>query len=146
MSKITTPQLCELAAVPEKDLHNWLQRLDLCTKYEKPKAGPSRYSNGRFTRDNALEITLIARLVRAGFAPSIAAARIAGLFDLSVTEWAIIFSGETALEVLPLDEAPTAEVMSALSEGEYVYVIIHTAAVAALVDKYFAEVLQQAEV
>src|SRR5262245_49015860 len=128
MSKITTPQLCELAAVPEKDLHNWLQRLDLYTKYEKPKAGPSRYTNGRFTRDNALEITLIARLVRAGFAPSIAAARIAGLFDcwrVAVREWAIIFSGETALEVVPLDEAPTAEVMSALSEGEYVYVIIH---------------------
>ena len=78
MNKITMAELSGLAGTPEQDIHNWLKRLDLATDYGKTKTGPARV--GRFTRQNALEISLIARLVETGMTPSAAAARVHRLF------------------------------------------------------------------
>ena len=80
MTKITMAQLSELSGAPEVDLHNWIARLPLATKYERAKTGPARA--GRFSRENALELTMISRLIKdTDMPPSAAAARVRGLLN-----------------------------------------------------------------
>jgi hypothetical protein len=142
MSKITLAQLSSLAKVPEKDLTNWMQRLDLTTKYQKAKTGPA--TSGRFTRENAIELYLIAKLVRIGMSPAEAADAVAGLF----AHWAYgAKPGLTAFigDNIVLDDWLTADQLADLQreEGEEVaYIALDAAAAIVQVDKFFATVLE----
>jgi hypothetical protein len=148
MGKITMAQLCAVCGTTEKVLHHWLERLKLSTRYAKAKTGPAR--NGRFTRENVVELALIARLVRVGLGPSIAAARVAELLDQWRSSlpkaWAIFFNEkDMRLEVLCLDEPPERETLAELAEEDFAFVMVNTAAVVAKVDAAFAEAEAEAE-
>jgi hypothetical protein len=135
-------QLCAVCGTPEKVLHHWLERLKFSTRYAKAKTGPAR--NGRFTRENAIELALIARLVRAGLGPSVATAHVAELLAQWRSglprAWAILFTEkDMRLEVLCFDEPPERKTLAGLVEEDFAFVMVNTAAVVAKVDAAFAE-------
>jgi hypothetical protein len=104
MKEITQGKLLSISGTSQRDVENWLVRLPLTTKYKPTVRGRPRLYN----RDNVIEITMIARLVRSGFSPRVAVEMVADLFKKwkrgEGKEWVIFLRGETALEpVLTLD-------------------------------------------
>jgi hypothetical protein len=137
MRKITMAQLSGLARTSEKVLATWIERLDLATKYQRAKTGPA--TGGRFTRENAIELFLIAKLVRLGLLPSMAAAHISSLLK----QWArgdklglTFVSGPDI--AITLDEPLSVEQITGLQREEIAFVLIDAAAAVAQVDTYFA--------
>ena len=62
LDQLATMSLAELAALSGAstfDIQHWLNRLSLTTRYAKTTQGKAQ----KFNRDNAVEISLIARLV-----------------------------------------------------------------------------------
>jgi hypothetical protein len=90
---VTAQKLADATGVSVRDVENWLGRLTLVTAYHQPTLGQPRI----FSRENAVELAMIAALVASGMSPA-KAAPIAGLivrqtqnrFD-RVSDW-LIFS------------------------------------------------------
>ena len=79
LDQLATMDMAELASLSGAstlDIQNWLKRLSLTTRYAKTTQGKAQ----KFNRDNAVEISLIARLVRTGMAPAMAAEQVRLLF------------------------------------------------------------------
>jgi hypothetical protein len=151
MSKVTLAdlatmdmaQLADLSGTSTKDIQNWLDRLSLTTRYAKTTQGKPR----KFNRDNAVEICLIARLVRAGIELGAAAKRVRLLFDLwdggAVLGWVLfVHDDKSGIAIFPLDQPPNADALDALDEANFVYVLINAARLVDRVDKHFPEVLE----
>jgi hypothetical protein len=152
MSKVTLAdlaildmaQLADLSGASTKDIQNWLDRLSFTTRYAKTMQGKAR----KFNRDNAVEICLIARLVRNGIEPAAAAKRVRILFDQwehgTVLGWALfVYDEKSGIEALCLDEPPSANMLDGLDKAGFVYVLINTARLVDRVDKHFPEVLER---
>jgi hypothetical protein len=113
-----------------------LKRLELKTDYMEAGRGHTRF----FSRENVIELAIIARLVKARFTPLVAAERAGEIIELlreGVSEpLFIVFGGDedSALSVGPLDRKLTAEQIAELSESGTVYVIIDVAKIVKKVD------------
>ena len=79
-NKINMNELSEVTGATPRDIHNWMERLSLSTKYGPALMGRAAERTGRFTKENAMEILLIARLVANGMTPAAATERISRLF------------------------------------------------------------------
>ena len=66
---ITASRLLPEIQASVRDLDNWIGRLDLSTKFRAREPGKARL----FNRWNAIELGMIAALVRGGAAPGVAA-------------------------------------------------------------------------
>jgi hypothetical protein len=77
LATMSMAQLVTLSGASQFEIQNWMARLPLTTRYAKTTQGKAR----GFNRDNAVEICLLARLVRAGVSPAVAAERVRLLFD-----------------------------------------------------------------
>ncbi|MCP1762075.1 hypothetical protein [Bradyrhizobium japonicum] len=66
----TANDLISVIPATNRDLENWVSRLDLATRYHQPERGHPRM----FSRINAIELGMIAAFVRGGAAPSSALA------------------------------------------------------------------------
>lgn len=132
--------LANLSGASTLDIQNWLKRLSLTTRYAKTTQGKAQ----KFNRDNAVEISLIARLVRTGMAPAMAAERVRLLFKQwelnQPLGWVVFFCEEkdSALGVLCEDEPPTAKTLDLLDEHNSIYVLMNAARLVDRVDAYFA--------
>jgi hypothetical protein len=138
MTKITLAQLSSLSDRSEVVLQNWLARIPLATKFEKPKPGP--VTEGRFTKDNAVEIILLSRMVKNGIPPAAAAAFIADLFKEIKAKrphgWAVFFTkGNMPIDYMVTDKPPSAQFLSTIDGA----VVINVAKLETDVDEFFAE-------
>jgi hypothetical protein len=82
MPELTARDLQAITGASGDNIETWLARLSLHTQYEQTVPGKAR----KFSRDNALEIGLIASLVKAGMKPAEAAKVAAKLFKKMTTE------------------------------------------------------------
>jgi hypothetical protein len=136
---ITQAEVEQLSGAAPKDIVNWIERLKFATKLANTSQGIAR----QFSRDNTVEISLIARLVRAGIPPALASERVQLLFEQWEHElplrWVLFVCGDkpSAIDVVCLDEPPNAKALDALDEQESVYVLINTARLVDRVDAYF---------
>ena len=142
LDQLATMSLAELAALSGAstfDIQHWLNRLSLTTRYAKTTQGKAQ----KFNRDNAVEISLIARLVRAGMAPAMAAERVKLLFKQwehnQPLGWVVFFCEEkdSALGVLCDDEPPTAKTLDLLDEHNCIYVLMNAGRLADRVAAHF---------
>lgn len=62
----TATQLAPVINASNRDIENWVGRLDLSTPYEQPERGLPRM----YSKANAFELGMIAALVRGGALPS----------------------------------------------------------------------------
>jgi hypothetical protein len=75
--ELSLAQVAAVSGATEVQINNWLARGQLnATQYASSSMGKAR----RFSRDNVLEVCMMARLVQGGMTPAAAAARIAKLF------------------------------------------------------------------
>jgi hypothetical protein len=65
----TAAEILTVVRASQRDIENWIARLDLSTEFEETVRGRARL----FSRENALELAFIAALVRGGAIPSKAA-------------------------------------------------------------------------
>jgi len=136
---ITQAEVEQLSGAAWKDLRNWIDRLTFATKLAKTRQGVPR----EFSRDNTIEISLIARLVRSGISPTVASDRVRLLFDHWEHDqplgWVLFVCGDepTAIDVVCLDKPPNAKALALLAEQGRVFVIIHAADLVDRVDTYF---------
>jgi MerR HTH family regulatory protein len=82
MPDLKAADIQAITGVHEDKLESWIDRLSLSTQYETTVAGRAR----RFSRDNALELGVIATLVKQGSKPKHAAEVAAQLFEIMKTK------------------------------------------------------------
>ena len=135
MSKITIAKLSQVAGTTVVTLNGWLARLDLSTDFEQAKAGPAK--QGRFSRENALELALIGRLVReAGMSPSAAAANVKEMlakWGRAKPDGYVLIVGD---KVTMIDRPPSAGLLSTLGAAG---VIVSVRWLSEQIDKAFAD-------
>jgi hypothetical protein len=134
MKQVTRTQLAALSGVSTLDIQNWMMRLPLSTKYANTTSGVAR----QFSRDNALEILLMSRLIKNGMAPAAAAERLAKLFkELKQKKphgWALFINDERfPVDFMVSDEPPSAKLLAKLSGC----VVVNVAQLADHVDAFF---------
>ena len=137
LATMSMAQLVTLSGASQFEIQNWMARLPLTTRYTKTTQGKAR----GFNRDNAVEICLLARLVRAGVSPAVAAERVRLLFEQwergGVLGWVLFICDEkSALQVVCIDEPPNAKVIDALDEAACVYVLLNAARLVDRVDHF----------
>jgi hypothetical protein len=142
--RISTAELIGITGASARDIDNWLWRLPLATKYDQKGRGRAR----GFSRDNALEIALVAALVKLRIQASDAASQMEVLFSNwqdckpKELEWTIFFWGGSPLHSISDDKPPfkNKDLMVALSdlteEGE-TFTILHTGNIIRRVDNLF---------
>lgn len=135
MTTITLNQLAGLSGVSTLDIQNWMLRLPLNTKYTKTTPGVAR----PFSRDNALEILLMSRLIKNGMAPAAAAERVAKVFkELKRRKpfgWAIFINDERfPVDFMVSDKPPSQELLRSL-----VCTVVNVAELTDHVDAFFAK-------
>jgi hypothetical protein len=135
-TKVTLAQLATLSGTSILDIQNWLKRLPLTTRYVPTTQGKAQ----GFTRDNAMEILLLSRMVRNRMPPAAAVEYIAKLFkEIRARKphgWAIFFTGgNMPIDYMVTDKPPSAEFLSAI-DGAFV---INVAKLETDVDEFFAE-------
>lgn len=136
---ITQSEVEKISGASSTDVLNWIMRFKLATRLPKTTPGVAR----QFGRDNTVELTLIARLIRAGIKPTVAFERVRLLFEqwehgVSLS-WVLFICGEkpSSIDVVCLDKPPDEKALDALDEGGYVYVLINAARLVDKVDAYF---------
>lgn len=72
MSELTAADLQAITGASGDNIESWIARLSLTTQYEPTMQGKAR----KFSKDNALELGLIGKLVKQGMKP-VAAAEVA---------------------------------------------------------------------
>jgi hypothetical protein len=91
MSELTAADLQAITGASGDNLESWIARLSLSTAYEETVAGRAR----KFSRDNAVELGVIANLVKQGQKPAAAAEIAADLLKHLKTKkpkgWLTIF-------------------------------------------------------
>jgi hypothetical protein len=91
MSELTAADLQAITGASGDNIESWIARLSLSTEYEATVQGKAR----KFSRDNALELGVIASLVKQGQKPHYAAKIAAELLDRMKTKkpkgWLTIF-------------------------------------------------------
>src|SRR5262245_11403030 len=103
MLELTLADLQAITGTSENNLERWLERLPLVTAYEETVAGRAR----KFSRDNAVELGVVANLVKQGLKPAAAAEIAAKLLKTMKTKkpkgWLTIFldSGHYAISEEP---------------------------------------------
>ncbi|GEO16001.1 hypothetical protein [Microvirga aerophila] len=65
----TAAEILTVVRASQRDIENWIARLDLSTEFKETVRGRARL----FSRENALELAFIATFVRGGASPSKAA-------------------------------------------------------------------------
>ncbi|HEX2492670.1 MAG TPA: MerR family transcriptional regulator, partial [Steroidobacter sp.] len=101
---ITQAELSAVSGATTRDIENWMVRLPLRTKFKRTVQGRAR----DFTRDNAVEIAMVAALVRSGFTPAAAAERVSVLLKMWERGEAVGWTLFVNDDVLVLDDPPTA--------------------------------------
>jgi hypothetical protein len=90
----TTAQITPVVGADVNNIDNWIGRLELSTKFEPSRRGRER----QFTRENTIELAIVAALVQAGLKPQSAAAYAdMGLRNLrhgGQREWLIFPAGD----------------------------------------------------
>ena len=140
MKTITEPDLVRLSGASHTDILNWRGRLELATKYEKTVSGRAR----QFSRENALEIRLMNRLIKNGMAPAAAAKVINEFFaQLKAKKplgWAIFILDERfPVNMMCSDEPPSEELLRKLGDCYVVNVAEHKN----MVDAFFDQEAEQ---
>jgi hypothetical protein len=142
---ISTAELVVASGASARDIDNWLVRLPLTTDYGPMGRGRAR----SFKPDNALEIALIAALVKARISAGDAASRMGSFFEQwdssepEDSEWSIFFWGDAELDVISCDKPPfkMKEVMQALlrltEEEGTTFTILNTGKIIRRVDSLF---------
>jgi hypothetical protein len=139
-TKIRMNELATLSGVPPLTIHNWLtkRRIPLVTEYAPALLGRAAEQTGRFTKANAMEITLIGHLVKGGMTPTAAAAWVGQLFDELERRkpfgW-FVFFGDTG-RYLCVDNLPKLETLRAMGVAA---TVVNVAELRAQVDKFFDE-------
>ena len=142
LDQLATMSLAELAALSGAsafDIRHWLDRLPWVTKFAKKAQGKAR----KFNRENAVEICMIARLVRSGMSPAEAAKRVRILFEQCEPYlpegWVVFFCEEedSALGVLCDDKPPLATTLDVLDEFNCIYVLMNAGRLADRVAAHF---------
>jgi hypothetical protein len=82
MSELTAADLQAITGASGDNLESWIARLSLSTAYEETVAGRAR----KFSKDNAMELGVIAALVKQGMKPAAAAEIAANLFEIMKTK------------------------------------------------------------
>ena len=77
MKELTAAALQTITGASGGSIENWIARLSLATSYEETVQGRAR----RFSKDNAVELGVIANLVKQGMKPAAAAEVAAKLFE-----------------------------------------------------------------
>jgi hypothetical protein len=135
MKKVNQAQLLEFTGASQRNVENWMSRLALATKYEPTVQGRAR----GFSKDNVVEIALMNKLVRRGYAPAKAVEYIAKLFkDIRAKKphgWLIIFGENFPIDYMVTDKQPSQEFIN----FDDVHVI-NVAKLEADVDDFFAEI------
>jgi hypothetical protein len=149
---ISIAELVAVSGASARDIDNWTARFSLATKYDKGR-GRAR----AFSRENALEIALIAALVKLRVQASDAASQMEVLFENwehagptyidKDLEWTIFLWGEAQhhLHSLSVAKSPfkTPGVMEALlrigEEDGSTFTILNTGNIIRRVDNFFKQ-------
>jgi MerR HTH family regulatory protein len=136
MKTLTQTELLALTGAAKRDVENWMGRLPLVTKYEETIMGRAR----NFSRDNALEIALIDRLVKTGMSPAAAAKCVARLFkDIKAKKphgFATFFTGGNMPIDYIVDDKPPPAAMLKLVKGA---VMVNVAQLETEIDEFFED-------
>jgi hypothetical protein len=141
LAQLATMSLAELATLcgaSTLDIQNWLKRLSLTTRYAKTMQGKAQ----KFNRENAVEICMIARLVRSGISPAEAAKRVRILFEQCepyLPDGWVTFLSDEKIPVLTSDDPPTATLLDLLDERNCVYVLMNAGRLADRVAAHFGQ-------
>jgi hypothetical protein len=138
---ISTAELLAVSGAKVRDLDNWLARLPLKTGFELKGRGSAR----SFTRANALEITLIAALVKDGVSASAAAQRVSVLLDawrdgdVKRQEWTIFWGTENGdPAVMRLSRSPFGNpLFMRLMTKQWIVTVLKTGDIIRRVDQAF---------
>src|SRR5262245_47100852 len=82
MQELTAADLQAITGASGDNIESWIARLSLTTQYEPTVQGKAR----KFSRDNAVELGVIANLVKQGMKPAAAAEIAAQLFKTLTTK------------------------------------------------------------
>jgi hypothetical protein len=138
---ISTAELLAISGAKVRDLDNWLARLPLKTGFGLKGRGSAR----SFTRANALEITLIAALVKDGVSASAAAQRVSVLLDawrdcnVKRQEWTIFWGTENGdWAVMRLEKPPfDSPLFMRLTTKHWIVTVLRTGDIIRRVDQAF---------
>jgi hypothetical protein len=137
MATMSLAELANLSGASTDDVQNWLKRLSFRTRFAKTTQGKAQ----QFNRENAVEICMIARLVRAGMSPAEAAKRVGILFkqfEPYIPDGWVCFLSDERIPILQSDEPPTAKQLDILDETDSVYVLINATRLVERVAAHFA--------
>jgi hypothetical protein len=137
LATMTLAELATLSGATTIDIQSWLNRQKLTTRYAKTQQGKAQ----KFNRENAAELCLIARLVRAGISPAEAARMVGELFKFREPwlphGWVVFLPNNKKLPFMDFDDAPTAKELDVLDENECVYVLVNVGRLADKVAAHF---------
>lgn len=89
-------QVVKAISASQRDIENWIGRLELSTQFMAPGRGRPRV----FSRENAIELGFIAALVRAGVDPSKAVAYARSMLSYlrydNLREWLVFRAGDVS--------------------------------------------------